>query len=384
MGTFEDDDLEFGDETTEPTDTVQAPVEVEAVETEPLAGVKERLLGDAEKAVEVSADAVAEKAAADAEKANKAQAAAEATEKREAALTELGTLIDSHATDSGERGRDVSTGDLAEVQVQEILTAYSELDLPGKNAAKKLAQDRLTACILGAPTDTTGTAMQVARSLSLVLHALQNAATKSPRPQVTKEPVDPTGPFVERATALYLAVSLMVPGKGVSADWQTKVTELAETLKGDVERYQEWLNSTAEDKGDAPEVNDVVLAAARLAEGKVTKARAPKAAGTGTARPSTPRDPNSPQRSITRHIAEAFRGKAVGDELTMAQISTFSSVEYGGEKVSQGAVSAKMWKKDASGTQVQDNRVGAWVEGVEADESGPKRFRLVAEVPAEV
>lgn len=364
-----DDDLDFDNEVSEVETDIQADVQADEdteLVTEPTEG-----------------DEATKQEGPDVEALNKAQAAAEAKEKREAALTAFAELVENHATDEGEQGRDVSTGELSEAQTAAITVAYQGLDLPGKNAAKKAVQDELTSIMMKAPTDPSGAdLMWKARSYSIVLNALQNAAaTKAKRETVNREPVDPTPLFVQRATSLYLAVSLIKPPAGVADNWSDKMIALAEAVKGDVETYRAWLNSTDAEKGDAPEVNEVVIMAAKVAAGRAVAK--PRAAGTKPAGTSTPRDPNSPTRNISKHIAEAFRGQAVGTEMTTSAISAFQSVEYGDTRPSPGAITAKMWKKDASGIQVKDNRIGAWIEGVDADESGPKRFRLVADVPGD-
>lgn len=365
----DDDDLNFGDTEVQEHDNTDE----QTVTTE----VTEPVEGDTEQA-ELSEEEAAQQAAqreAEAKAAEKEAKAKELAEAREVALKDFFDKVETESTDQGER-RDVSTGTLSAEQVAEIVTEYAKLDLPGKNAAKKQLTEKLTAVLMESPGDTD--LVLKARSYGQVLTELNKVAATNKRETVAKEPVDPTVAFVERAASLYLAVSLVTPPKGVSADWSDKVTELAGSLQGDVEKYRAWTIADPETRGDAPQVSPIVLAAAKVAEGRpVKKARA--TGGSGSSTPRAPREGGAPSRNVAKHIANAFRDKEVGTIMTVSEIVNVRSEEYGDDKPSAGAISARMWK----GSDL-DNRLGAWVEGVEASDGQPKRFKLAGEIPADL
>ena len=167
-------------------------------------------------------------------------------------------------------------------------------------------------------------------------------------------PADPTGAFVQRTVVLKLANSLLKPGEGVTDDWADKSNELFNELKSKADEFLDWYTSTAEDKGDEPEVNPLVKAAVKMSQGKAAKvgSKSGGAAYTGE------------RRDIAAHITEAFADQEVGTFLTVAEIRKFRSTEYGDNPPSAGAISARLFpggdgsKNTVKGTESDTNEKG--------------------------
>lgn len=220
---------------------------------------------------------------------------------------------------------DESTGELPEAAVAPVNEAYRALDgLKAKNAARAWLEDQMKVALI------TEKNAQKARSY-IDLKEKLSAGSKAAS---TKTPSDPTEAYVQQVAALMLGLQILqdtVP-EGVSEDWGTKVSELLESSASEVESFKSYVEADDE-SATAPEVSPVVRKAFNLAKGKVSS------------RVSTPRDPNLPTRNILNHIKEAFADQPVGSFLTVGEISKFHSNEYGDDRPSPGAISARLFPK---------------------------------------
>lgn len=241
----------------------------------------------------------------------------------------------------GVAGADTTTGDVAEAFKAAVTKAYRELGPKGKKAAKKAMQDQLKSAI-------NEIAMVQARALMLMNDAMVEGQASGGGTKAVKEPVDPTDAFVARAVALRLAANVFamdVP-EGVKPEW----TELAKTklgeVTGQVATYKEYLAAVAAHEGDdesAPKlpegIDPIVVSAFKVASGRGgALPKAPRASG-GASRPAF----DGPRRDIKKHILEAFENVKTGDFLTVAEIRSFKSSEYGDEQPSSGAISARLF-----------------------------------------
>lgn len=204
-----------------------------------------------------------------------------------------------------------------------------------------------------------------ARAIALMLIELR-AAGKSTKPKVeaiAKPTVSPTEAHVSLAVAHILAVNFLPVGEGVTDDWQALTNTKVSEIGSEVPTLQKYLADKAEwdaldDEAKAktaeptqPEVDPIILHAARIARGRVagpkkaSTPREPKAAGT-----SVPRDPSAPRGDILAHIQEVFATKPVGTFLKVSEIAKEGSSQYGAGQASGGAISARI--KGAAFAQV--------------------------------
>lgn len=280
------------------TDTVEAPAE-------------EAVVSDTTESV----DEAAEKAAAEAEIKANHQAFTEA----------VATSLEA---------RDTSTGNLPVVNIEPVQAAYRKISgSKNKNAAKKHLTKLLQDAINSSDIQLGMAIMQLSQVI--------DSTASAPKPQAERKPVDPTGKFVDELAVLNLAYLLRradVP-EGVETDGDegafTKAEKLVGELTEQAETYYAWVKSTAEDKGDEPEVSSVVKRAVKAAHLK--SAGSAKSAGT-----STPRVTGGPRRSVRTHIAQAFGDKESGTVLRVAEISNAKTEEYPDGDCSPGAISAAL------------------------------------------
>lgn len=246
------------------------------------------------------------------------------------ALTDFNTAL-ATAVDA----KDTATGELPEAQVDLVQKAYRALgDTKLRNAAKKVLKEAVNAAM-------TALDVQTARANMVLLDKM--AAGGAVKPKTEKVPADPTEAFVEKVAVLSLAYSLTVAEvpEGVSADeWEAKVTELVNGSVESATSYREWLANESEDKGDEPDVSNVIKNAVKLSLGRSAKARAAGAVSTYT----------GDRRNIATHIYEAFEGQPSGTFLTVAEIRSHRSNEYGDSPPSPGAISARLFPKNGKCT----------------------------------
>jgi hypothetical protein len=232
---------------------------------------------------------------------------------------------------------DKETGVLDVKSESDIMTAYRELaNTKSKTAARKFVDEAMRDAVNESDINLARLYMSLSPKL---LSAPAAAGAKAPA-----KPVDPTEHFVEQAVRLRLAMSILDQSKPekLADDWKTQVTTKFDDLSTQLDTWATWLDS--EDKtGEAPEVDTLVKAAFKTAEGKsaTVSNRKPRAG-------SAPSD--GVRRDIGKHMTEAFADQPVGAFLSIAQIRAYKSTEYGDITPSAGAISARLFPKDAAGT----------------------------------
>lgn len=237
-------------------------------------------------------------------------------------------------------GRDEDTGTMPEAAFAEVRVAYAALNTRGKTAARDHLQERITAAMIG---DGVSQDFAAARSLLEIMNALKQAA---PRQTIARQPVDPTEAHIARVAALMLSPNLVPVPADVASDWQTKLSAKVSELGSQVIAYRDWQAANAdkatEEQTPAPEVDDIVLAAAQAARGRSASVRK-----SGSSAPRAPRATSAgsggPRRNIAAHIESAFAGLTSGQFLSIGEIVNHKSDEYGDEKPSQGAVAARLF-----------------------------------------
>jgi hypothetical protein len=325
-GDVTDSDTEVG------TETEQAPAQTDGPVPDAFPAPAETVTPTADPSTTEGAatEPTAEEKAAEQAKADAELAEAEA--KFQAAVEAV--LANEEKPDWG--------GTPPEVVVSPVLVAYGELPgAKGKSAGKKYLTEQMQAKMLEGTTDPS--AFFDARIYMVLGKAIEDAkGTRAP--VVAKPKADPVEAHVERAAALMLAVNLLpVPDDVAGTDWASRTETLVDSLAADVEKYRSWAANTAEDKGDAPEVSPVVLAAAKIAQGRAVGARK---AITKSGAPRAATVPGGPRGNIAEHIKQAMETVAVGDFMTIAEIAKYESTEYGTDgkpAPSQGAISARLF-----------------------------------------
>lgn len=238
---------------------------------------------------------------------------------------------------------DKSTGTVAEAPLAEVVKAYRELGAKGKREAKKAVQEGMREAV-------NEQNIIKAKSFMVLGEALDNAAASK---SATKErvQVDPTEGFAARAVALRLANEIFtgtVPD-GVAETWKEKANELYSTAKGQVQAYSDYLAAKASaaegvEVAEPEGIEDAVKAAFRIAQGKASgAAKVRSAAGP---RPAF----DGPKRDIRKHLAEAFADKEVDAFMTVAEIKSFKSAEYGDDEPSSGAISSRLFPNSGKPT----------------------------------
>lgn len=282
------------------------------------------------------------------------------------------------AADSAVTAEDVDrdTGHLHEGLKAPVAKAYADLPgAKGKNAGKAYLQEKMQQGMLDGVEDPGQ--YIVARSyLQLFKEVPKDAGAKPAGGGQPTVVVDPTEAFVARIAALLIAPNLTTVPEGVTEDWKDKAKAKAHELQGQVQSYRNWLTENAsksdEDKSAKPEVDAIVEAAAKVASGRAAgkaprKAAAAAAGGTPT---STGATYSGPRRNVVEHIRQAFEGHPVGHWMSNAEIAKFQSTEYGDDRPSSGAVSARLFKKDEAGDFQPQELADAGVRGEERDHKG--------------
>lgn len=274
---------------------------------------------------------------------------------------------------------DNSNGEVPADEMTKIVEAYR--GLPGGTRAHTKATDRLTKNQMLLLTEHMWAVG--ARALALILGELRTAGkgTRARVEGVAKPTVSPTEAHVALAAAHALSVNFLTVGEGVDENWGVMVNEKVATLASEVGTYRAYLDEKAaydalsdEDKANAteptaPEVDMIIVQAARLARGRVAgPKKATAAPKSGAATPRTPRDPNSPRGSILDHIKEVFAGQPVGTFLKVSEIAKAASAQYPAGNASGGAVSSRIEKESFRGA----------IPGLEYTESPVKGVTKVA------
>lgn len=216
-------------------------------------------------------------------------------------------------------------------EYEAVQTAYGDLPRPGKTAATKWVNEQMVSALKDKGD----------KDLAVAWVGVQEALksrTATKAASAPKAPANPTEGFIDRLAALSLAFTVANGNQpeGLDEDWTAKydkrLAEISES--GDLDKLLAHRNSTAEDKGDAPEVSDVVSRAVRIAfQGSTRKASS--GGGSGTVY-------SGPRRSIGKHIAEAFASQPSGTFLSTGDLHNFKSSEYGDDSPSSGAISSAL------------------------------------------
>lgn len=227
------------------------------------------------------------------------------------------------ATAAAEADKD--TGTVPEVNIGEVQHAYRELpSQKAKNAAKAHLNESMRSAMQEGDIASARAFMSLSDSLT------------APAPKAAREakaPADPTEGFVAKVASVQLAYSLVtsdVP-EGVNEDWADKVTAVIAEAMPQIEAYKVWDENEAEDKGEAPELGYVARTALKVSAGKVPGVKSSTPAFTGE------------RRDVGAHILSAFADEEEGKFLTVAEIRSHKSAEYGDSQPSAGAISARLF-----------------------------------------
>lgn len=240
------------------------------------------------------------------------------TEAPEADLTEFKAAATQAVSEADE-----STGDLPASAIDAVNKVYREIDgVKGKNAARSWIEAEMKAAIVGKD-------IMKARAFVTLKDGL-SAGSGSSGP---KAPADPTLAFVQKVVSLRLALDEVVGNvpEGVDESWTEKADELFGSLGDEVAAFRTYSQSDDAD-AEQPEVSPVVRQAFKLASGR--------GGGSGSARVS-----GGPRRDIEKHLTQVFAELEVGAFLTVNEIAKASSTEYGDDRPSAGAVSARLFPK---------------------------------------
>lgn len=276
-----------------------------------------------------------------------------ATPEVEIDLTEF-TNAAKAALDSADK----ATGAVPQESIDSVNKVYRTLEgQKGKNAARHSLDAQMKDALEGngeyAEVEQTARFI-LARGFMAIRDGLKASGGTTP-----KAPADPTEAFVQKVTAIRLAyaeVTANVP-EGVSEDWAAKADELAASVADDIAKLKGFDPESGE---DAPEVNPVAKAALKLAEGKAVR-------GGGGSRKAF----DGPRRDVMKHVESAFADKEVGAFLTVTEVAKAQSEEYGDDRPSAGAVSARFFGKDGEVKTVGN------LQGV-AEPGQPRGIRKVA------
>lgn len=251
--------------------------------------------------------------------------------------------------------RDPSTGTVPEAQADAVKTAYQALSVGGKSKSKTHLLNVMTAGVEGGDLSTAMAASQLQK-------VLVPKASGSSKPKEEKAPADPNEAVATQLAILRTAFVYLQDNLPEGAELEAvkaKTAELGTTAGEQLAGYLEWLgrDEPAEGTEDAaePDVSTVTKKAAKLV---LTKVRVATSGGGGSSY-------SGPRRSVSTHITQVFEGKASGDFMSIAEIANASSEEYGSDKVSSGAVTARLFptEGECSLTDVkpgtQDGKRGA-------------------------
>jgi hypothetical protein len=240
---------------------------------------------------------------------------------------------------------DKLTGTLPEVLTQSVVDEYAKLPgAKGKAAGRGWLESSMQESMVKGATDDPSYFMRARTFMELNTKVTKEKATKGTA--AAKPKVDPTEAHVERIAAMMLAPNLVPVAADVTAGWEAKAEELVSKLGDDTAKYRDWLAlevKDGEDKPEAPEVNPVVVAAAKIALGRAATTRKASTSGGTSTRPSTAGSGH--QGHIEPHLREVMDSVEVGTFLTIAEIVNKETSQYGGSapKPSPGAVAARLF-----------------------------------------
>src|SRR4051794_19501204 len=223
---------------------------------------------------------------------------------------------------------DESTGELPEEAIASVNKVYREIEgVKGKNQARTWIDEQMKAAITGKgefeSLDQTEKILKARAYVSLKDGLSAGAGSAAP-----KAPADPTQAFIQKVAALRIGLDELTSNvpEGVSDEWEQKAGELVDSLADEVDRFRDYQQSSDSD-AEQPEVSPVVRQAFKLALGK----------GMG----GGGRISGGPRRDIEQHMIQVFADLNEGDFLTVNEIAKTASSEYGDDRPSPGAVSAR-------------------------------------------
>jgi hypothetical protein len=249
---------------------------------------------------------------------------------------------------------DKNTGSLAEGDLDRVLAAYKELpDTKVRNRAKKHLQEQVAAGIEN---------LDMAKAKSyLTMHDNMKTGAAAGG---TRQPADPKARWQQQLEIVTLAYGELFNQRpeGVTEEQVNEITNGVQSLSEDMTKLRDWHAlevKEGEEKPEAPKVDDRVSAAIRLARGgKVAGGSRAASTGGGSSH-------EGPRRNIAAHIQSAFAEVETDTFLTVAQIAAHKSEEYGDDKPSPGAISARLFPASGKCT----------VEGIEPGTGGEKNQR---------
>jgi soluble cytochrome b562 len=241
---------------------------------------------------------------------------------------------------------DKSTGTMPDGPVAEVKAAYAALPLTkNKTAARNYLDGEMKSALMKPPFDPF-----TAKAYLDLNEAVKSTGGRSET--VAKPPVDPTEAFVAQVAAHWISTSLLVAGPEVAADYVQKAQALVQSLQGEAESYKAWLiehgtwaakpEAERGDEPKAPEVNEVVLHAAKIAQGRTGRTRTASTGAVGGKATKEGVTYSGPRRDVKAHIKSAFEGKPVGTFLKIGDISKHTSEAYGNDHPSGGAINAAL------------------------------------------
>lgn len=275
---------------------------------------------DTSSQIEEAVEAVVEGTESESTESTTEAPAAEAPAKVEDKPADLGPFQD--AANKAIESTDETTGDVSKEAIDSVNKVYRDIDgVKGKNQARAWLDEQMKAAIVG---------KDIVKAKAFVL--LKDGLSAGGGSSTPKAPADPTEAFVQRVAAQRLALSITtstVP-EGVNEGWDESADKLAGELASQVDAYRAWQDNEDED-AEAPEVSPVVRQAFRIAQGK----------GTGGSRAAS----GGPRRDVEKHMQQVFADREPGTFLTVNEIAKEASTEYGDDRPSAGAVSARLFPK---------------------------------------
>jgi len=286
-------------------------------------------------AVEATTEDTASEEAAKAEAEAKAEASVEAfQEAARAAVAEA----------------DPTTGTIAEAHLEPVKLAYRAVEggIKYKNQAKNFVSDEMKAVLEAGDLEKMFNAV----AWNNISSAIAVAPKAQAAPKVT---VSPNKLHADKVQALSLAYDLVTADlpEGVTEDFMDEVDENDNLTVA--EEYLAWVRDESEDKGDEPEVSNVIRQAVKLALGKGPR-KGTKAGGGSTYA--------GPKRSVAAHVRHAFDTVESGTFLTMTEIRNIKSPEYGDDLPSGGAINQLLRPSNGKPTSFEgvsvEQQEGKW------------------------
>lgn len=213
----------------------------------------------------------------------------------------------------------ILAGDLSDptkIDFSPVVAAYAGLNRKSKSAATREMNDESKAKVFEGAYD-------VAR---VILLAEKATKVKPASTRAARTPADPTADAVEKLAAFQLAfgaLSTTLP-EGVAEDWRERVESVFESGQAEVKALVEWMHADEESRGVAPEVSPASLRAVKIAFGNPFG-----------------------KRDVGKHIAQVFESAESGTFMTVAQVASSHSAEYGNGPCTIAAVNARLDGKRA-------------------------------------